>query len=165
MSAIVIKNRRNDSTLWEGEAESRGAAALKAFASGVNLTGADLTRANLSDAALRDADLRSIRADFFDVLMVVPREVGGLRAALVEGRIDGSTYTGDCACLVGTIAHVAGLDHCKIPGLKPNSSRPAERWFFAIQPGDTPETSQVAAITLEWIDQFLAVAGEPAATA
>lgn len=37
-----------------------------------------------------------------------------------------------------------------------NSARPAERWFLQLRPGDTPATSEVARITLEWIDTWLA---------
>jgi hypothetical protein len=32
--------------------------------------------------------------------------------------------------------------------------RPAERWFMNIKPGDTAETSQVVAITLDWVAEF-----------
>ena len=33
-----------------------------------------------------------------------------------------------------------------------DSSSPRERWFLTIREGDTPENSNVAKITLEWID-------------
>jgi hypothetical protein len=41
------------------------------------------------------------------------------------------------------------------PGLTPNSVRPAERWFTAIRPG-MPSTHPVVALTLHWIDEWLA---------
>lgn len=44
-----------------------------------------------------------------------------------------------------------------IPGLAPDSSRPAERFCLAIREGKTPETSQVAAIAVAWIEEFAAL--------
>jgi hypothetical protein len=65
-------------------------------------------------------------------------------------------YEGDCCCLVGTIANACGAPYRTLAGgLTPNSSRPAERWFLGIKPGDTPETSQIVAITVGWIDEFV----------
>ena len=80
----------------------------------------------------------------------------GLRAAIAEGRIDGSTYEGDCACLVGTLANVRHVRYDAIPSLRPNSSRPIERFFLAIRKGDTPETSTFSRLALEWTDEWLA---------
>ena len=74
----------------------------------------------------------------------------------MDGKIDGSTYEGDCACLVGTLANVRQCKYEAIPSLTPNSSRLAERFFLAIKPGDTPEKSQAAKLALEWIDRWLA---------
>ncbi len=82
-------------------------------------------------------------------------EVDGLRLAIAEGRIDGSTYTGKCACLVGTIANVRGADTDSLGTLAPNSSRPIERFFLAIGEGDTPETSVFSRLALDWCDQWL----------
>ena len=132
-------------------ADLSGADLSDADLSGADLSGADLSRANLSRA-----DLKAIRADFFDVLVSAPREVPALRNALVSGQIDGSTYQGDCACLVGTIANARSCDAFDMPDLKPDSYRPAEMWFLAIRKGDTPTTNPVAMITLDWIDKFLA---------
>jgi hypothetical protein len=82
--------------------------------------------------------------------------VEGLRKALVEGRVDGSTYTGKCACLVGTIANVRGCRTDELPVLKPQAYRPAERFFLGISKGDTPEKNQFSKLALEWVDQWLA---------
>jgi hypothetical protein len=138
----------------------------KADLTRANLTGADLTRANLTKADLTRADLTKadlscIREDFQLVLDSAPAEVVGLRLAVTEGRIDGSTYTGDCACLIGTIANVRQSDFYELPGLVPNDDRRAERWFLAIHRGDKPESSQIAAITLGWIDEWIADRREP----
>ena len=127
-----------------------------------NLRGADLCSADLRDADLRDADLRganlsSIRSDFWDVLLRAKNEIAGLRLALVEGRVDGSTYEGECACLVGTIANVKHCAYQAIPNLMPDSNRPIERFFVAIRKGDTPEKNQATKIAIDWIDEFTAL--------
>lgn len=94
-----------------------------------DLTGADLTRA--------ENDLRRILDLSF-------AEVPALLAALREGRVNGQVYRGPCACLVGTIAIARRVDVSNLPeGLRPNSDRPAERWFLAIKEGDTAEKSNV----------------------
>jgi uncharacterized protein YjbI with pentapeptide repeats len=117
-----------------------------------NLSAADLSAANLSDADLRAANLKPIRADFYDVLAWAPSEVPGLIAALKEGRVDGSTYTGTCACLVGTIANIRGVD---VDVLPQDSYRPIERFFMSIRKGHTPENNQHSAIALEWAQSWL----------
>jgi len=128
----------------------------KADLSWANLSKADLSKANLSEANLSKADLSFIRDDLWAVLSSAPHEVEGLRQALVDGKVDGSTYTGDCACLVGTIANVAKCNYEGLPILKPNASRPAEKFFLTICPGQTPETHQPTRLVVEWIDQWLA---------
>ena len=176
MPRITIKHRFTQATIFECEAEDLRDAVVKAVAgraslagaslAGANLTGASLAMANLSganlagaDLAMADltgADLTPIRDDIWAVLSASPSEVDGLRAAIAEGRIDGTTYSGECACLVGTIANLHHCDEYSLPILKPNSSRPAERFFLAIRLGDTPKTSQFSALALEWVDQWLA---------
>jgi hypothetical protein len=139
--------------------------------SGANLSGANLSGANLSDAYLRDANLRGaylsganlsdaylrgFKADVFDVLLRAPNEAQGVRDALIAGRVDGSVYEGECACLVGTIGKVRGVAYSDLGhGLKPDAGRPAEQWFMAIKRGDTPGSSSVVKITVEWVDEFL----------
>jgi hypothetical protein len=133
---------------------------------GADLYGADMCGANLRAANLYGADLHGaknlkyaigidvFRADLFDVLLRAPKEVPGLVAALKAGKVDGSVYEGECACLVGTIANVRQCKHTEIPNLKPDSERPAERWFIGIKQGDTPETSEIVKLTLGWIEEF-----------
>jgi len=133
-----------------------GASLVGARLDGARLDGASLVGARLDGASLDGARLGPIRGDFFDILLRAPNEVAGLRAALVEGRVNGSTYTGECACLVSTIANVRHTDYQRLGnGIKPDSGRPAEIWFMAIRKGDTPETNQVSAITVAWVDEFL----------
>jgi uncharacterized protein YjbI with pentapeptide repeats len=123
---------------------------------GANLQGANLQGANLRGANLRDANLTPIRDDFWAVLSAVPCEVLALRAALATGRVDGSTYSGDCACLVGTIANARGCDYSDLGALKANAARPAERFFLAINRGDTPATNQASKLAVEWLDEWVA---------
>jgi hypothetical protein len=123
--------------------------------SGANLRGAYLRGAYLRAANLSAANLTPIRDDFYAVLSSVPAEVPSLIAALKGGRVDGSTYEGECACLVGTIANARGCEYSMIPDLKPDHSRPAERFFLAIQEGDTPETNQFSALAVEWAETWL----------
>ncbi len=98
-------------------------------------------------------------------MLKLPTELENLRETLIAGKIDGSTYTGECACLAGTIAN-----HRKIEGIgngktiqengiafNVDSSSPRETWFMNIRKGDTPETNQCAKIALEWIDEAIAI--------
>ena len=138
------------------EANLVGANLVEANLREANLRGADLRGADLGGADLGGADLLPFRDDIWAVLSSAPAEVAGLRSAIAEGRIDGSTYEGACCCLVGTLANVRHCKYSEIPSLKPNSSRPAERFFAAIKAGDTPETSQFSKLALEWVDLWLA---------
>ena len=149
------------------------AVAARADLSSADLSYADLSYARLSSADLSSADhdprsgLFAIRADVWSVLDAAPAEVAGLRAAVADGRIDGTVYQGECACLVGTIAKVRGVDvyDDAAIGLPRNGSRPAEQWFIPIRRGDLPvdlttltepATEGVfrASKALAWIDQW-----------
>jgi uncharacterized protein YjbI with pentapeptide repeats len=158
------------------DANLRGADLYDANLRGADLYGADLRDANLRDANLRFADLydanlggadlcdaknvpQNILAPYRDdirkVLDTAPNEVYGLLQALWDGKVDGSTYTGECACLVGTLEKVRGKgSNVEIPNLEHNSSRPAEQWFLNIHKGDTPVTNPSAAfacaVIAEW---------------
>jgi uncharacterized protein YjbI with pentapeptide repeats len=120
----------------------------RADLSGVDLSGADLSRADLSRA-----NLSAIKNDLWSVLLQQKEEVLGLKNTLKLGNIDGSVYDGDCCCLIGTIGKVANCNYKNLK-VQPNPNRPIERWFLAIKKGDNPENSQVAKITLEWIEEF-----------
>jgi hypothetical protein len=92
-------------------------------------------------------------------------EIPFLRQTLLDGKIDGSTYSGDCACLAGTMAHAKQIDEydgeniqaCEGLVVPVNANSPREKWFMGIREGDTPETSQIAKITLLWIDEALLI--------
>ena len=141
-------------------ADLRGADLSSADLSSADLSSADLSSADLCGADLRGADLRGayllpIKADFIEVISQAPREVPALIEALKNGRVDGSTYTGECSCLVGTIATARGADVHDF-SIPTDSNRPAERFFMGIKKGDTPETNQVSALALEWATTWLA---------
>jgi len=127
-----------------------------AIKNSANLTDANLTRASLTDANLTAANLTKIRDDFWAVLCSAPREVPFLRDALINGRVDGTTYSGVCACLVGTIANARHTQHTNLDGLIPNAERAAERFFLAIREGDTPESNIFSKKAVEWVDQWFA---------
>ena len=135
--AVIFEHEKKNNTILE--------TVNAAFAADADLRRADLRRANLS----------TVKNDFFEILLNAKKEVPGLRQALINGKINGTTYSGECACLVGTIANVRGCKYENLEGINPNSSRPAEVWFLNIKEGTTPENSQVAEITLGWIDEFL----------
>ena len=150
-------------------ADLKGANLRGADLKGANLRGADLKGADLEGAYLKWADLKwaylkwanleganlsSIKNDFWEILLKTKNEIPGLKKALINGKIDGSCYEGECCCLVGTIAKLKQCEYRTLEGVAPNASRPAESWFTNIDPGDTPENSQVVKITLEWIEEF-----------
>lgn len=142
------------------EADFSGAKLFEVDFSGADIESVNFSKANLSGARysktnLHKANLQSIKLDFWGVLVLAPEEVAGLRLALVEGRVDGSTYEGACACLVGTIANVRRVRWRDLGRLRPDNERPAERFFLAIQEGDTPENNQVSAIVVAWIDEWI----------
>ena len=120
--------------------------------SGADLRGADLRGAVLSDAVLRGAVLSEIRNDLWDVLLRAQPEVPALLEALRSGRVNGSTYEGECACLAGTIANARHVPYRDLGFADP--SRPIERWFLGIKEGDTPENNQIAKIAEVWIVEF-----------
>ena len=160
---IEIKNRWTGKLIFEYESENNTIkeTVLKAIEAKANLSWANLSKADLSEANLSWADLSVIKADFLYVLLNAKKEVGFLKQAVIDGKIDGSTYSGECRCLSGTIEKSAiihnGQDQEKnvkrILDCRA-STRPAERFFLAIRPNDTPENNQASKIVLGWIEQF-----------
>jgi hypothetical protein len=159
-------------------ADLSGADLSGAYLSGAYLRRADLSGAYLSGAYLRGADPRGadlsgaldfVKQDFFAVLDNAPAEVKGLEVALQEGRINGSAYEGECACLVGTIAKVRGVKYDLLPGITPDSNRPAEEWFIPISQGDVPDPESLKPhiqapdgwVSKETWDRLVAEAGGP----
>jgi uncharacterized protein YjbI with pentapeptide repeats len=133
---------------------------------GANLCGADLCGANLRGADLRGADLRYFRADFIAEVLKLPAELDNLRGAIIAGRIDGSTYSGECACLAGTLAKAHFGNDVEYNGddipldvltFVADSRSPREQWFMLIGVGDTSKTNQASKIALEWLDEAIAM--------
>jgi uncharacterized protein YjbI with pentapeptide repeats len=125
-----------------------GANLAGAYLAGAYLAGANLAGAYLADAYLAGANNETVIADLAKVLSAARKEVLGLLRELRAGNVDGSTYEGSCACLVGTIANVRGTTYNALGiDLKPDPNRPVERWFMHIRPGMTPRNSPIVKMT------------------
>ena len=167
---FAIKNRFTGAVAFETELTAEvagmeyrfqlGFAVRAAVKSRADLSGADLSRANLSGANLSGADLETFRQDFIAEVLNMPTELDALRVAIIAGRIDGSTYSGECSCLAGTLASASGIDGYTgddIGDFRASTSSPREIWFATIKRGDTPETNPAAKIALEWLDHAITV--------
>ena len=126
---------------------------------GANLVGADLRGANLRGADFRGANLvganlTPIKNDMFILLLAAIGEIPALKLTLKEGRIDGSAYEGECACLCGTIEKTKDSNiRQRVYDLR-DSYRPIERFFLGIEKGNTPENNQFAKLAFDWIEEF-----------
>jgi len=123
---------------------------------GPDLIRADLTATVLGLANLRSSELEAIREDLWAVLSLAALEVPAIRAALVEGRVDGGTYYGECACLLGTIANARGCDIYSLESLRPAPDRPIEHFFLRINRGDRLRANPISRLIVQWIDEWRA---------
>src|SRR5438045_3852273 len=114
-----IKHRWNSEVLFSIETDSWRLAVEAAVKAGPNLSKADLSKANL----------RYIKHDVWGVIAHAIPEIPALRASLVEGRVNGSAYEGECACLCGTIANARKCSYKELDGITPDSDSMAERFF------------------------------------
>lgn len=85
------------------------------------------------------------------------------RVEVGEGRVDGSQYEGECACLVCTLANAANKPYSEaFPDC--SVSNPAEQWFAMIRKGDKAGDDTgggfAAQIALEWAEEFQALMGK-----
>ena len=146
-------------------ADLRGVDLQGAYLQGADLRGVDLQGAYLRGAYLRGVDLRGakniperyftmVRDDFWAVLCSSPKEVGGLKQAIIDGKIDGTQYEGNCVCLVGTIAKVKGVNYKELETLKADSNRLSELFFMNIEKGDTPKTNEFSKKVLGWLEEW-----------
>jgi hypothetical protein len=103
--------------------------------------------------ALSDTSGHPARRDLYVILDASPNEATGVLEALHDGQINGYTYAG---CLIGTIARLRGLTYTTVPGVTPNTTRPAELLFAHLRTGDTPATSPYAALAAGWIAEWMA---------
>ncbi len=136
-----------------------------------NLRSANLSSANLRSADLSYADLRGIAFENLpityinlcsrDMLFIfehLKAELPFLREKLIKGKVDGTQYAGECACLVGTLANAnGGLEKvCStIPFYDKGTHNPGEAWFLNIREGDTPKNNDFAKHALLLIDMIL----------
>lgn len=126
---------------------------------GADLEGAILEGVNLRGAILRGADLEGanlapIKDDLFAVLLRAIPEIPRFKHSIIEGRIDGSTYEGECCCLNGTLCKSENeLIRINVLTVR-DSERPIERLFLSIKKGDTPQTNPVLKLVLEWVEEF-----------
>jgi hypothetical protein len=138
---IQIKNRFTGNVLFEYKSEN-------------NTIKETVIQANLRSADLRSADLSVIKNDMFVVLLNGINEIKHLKQSLIDGKIDGSVYDGECACLNGTLCQTAyNGEKDRLISIR-DSARPIERFFLGISKGNTPENSQFSALALKWINEF-----------
>lgn len=121
-----------------------------------NLNWTDLKGASLDRANLVEANLRAIKHDVWGVLLHARAEVPFVRKAILSGKINGSIYAGECACLCGTIAQARQVSLRELDFIVDSNSL-AERFFLAINEGVTPDISPAARLALEWIDEFISL--------
>ena len=135
---------------------------------GAVLRGADLRDADLRGAVLRGVDFDKLPQDYInqcsrDMLFIfqcLKSELPAFRDKLIAGKINGSQYQGECACLVGTMANLKNTDVDKvcsaIPFYEKGTHNMGESWFLAIKKGDTPENSGFSKHVLALVDMVLA---------
>ena len=156
----------NLSEAYLSEADLREAYLSEADLRGANLRGAYLRGADLSEIGIDDMEevpeslWAHFAKDILYVLLNTRSEVPGLRKLLIEGKVSGTTYEGECCCLVGSLNNVAQngtVDHyCErhIPFYMKGLHNPCETWFYQIRTGDTPENSIFSRKVVELIDRF-----------
>ncbi len=124
------------------------------------LSGADLCDTDLSGADLSGAKLRRAKEDFLREVLKMPGELEFLRDAIRNGKINGSVYEGECACLAGTLSKATGKSWSIFKDDSPiaiDAFSPRERFFMGIAEGDTPETNPISAIALEWTNKAISI--------
>ena len=130
-------------------------------------SGANLRGAYLSDANLRGHDEKTLPIQYInlcsrDMLFVfqhLKHELPYLREKLIEGKVNGSQYEGECACLIGSLGK--GKMDCvrkvvsAIPYYDMGTHNYGEQWFLAIKEGDTPKNSFFVKHAVKLIDSVL----------
>ena len=125
-----------------------------------NLYCADLRRADLNYAKLSGANLSGAKEDFLREVLKMPGELEFLRDAIRNGKINGSVYDGECACLAGTLSKATGKSWSIFKDDSPieiDASSTLARFFMGIAEGDTPETNPISAIALEWTNKAISI--------
>ena len=89
------------------------------------------------------------------------KDIQELKKRVIEGRIQGTQYAGECACLIGTLYQSEGLSDeqefakSHIPYYECGTHNPSEQLFWQIRKGDKPETNQFSQIALDVINEVL----------
>jgi len=128
-----------------------------------NLRWSDLRWGNLRWSNLRWSDVAPARSDFLSEVLKLPNELEFLRDALKAGKVDGSTYVGECRCLAGTLAKAKGVKNYNGENIKnglmfhADAGSPREVFFRAISKGDTPKKNPACKIALEWTEEAIAI--------
>jgi len=125
-----------------------------------NLYCADLRRADLNYAKLSGANLSGAKEDFLREVLKMPGELEFLRDAIRNGKINGSVYDGECACLAWTLSKATGKSRSIFKDDSPieiDASSTLARFFMGIAEGDTPETNPISAIALEWTNKAISI--------
>lgn len=133
-----------------------------------NLEGANLHNTVLEETIIQGAVLKAAKipnqwievckADTFEILKQLHGDAAFLKRALVEGKVDGSTYRGKHACLVGTLANASRedlRDFCRKRKYDSSLYRYGEQWFYQIRLGDTPQNNLFARHALVWCEEIL----------
>jgi len=150
-------------------ADLGGAYLRGAYLRGAHLGDVDLRDVDLRGAYLRGADLRGAKnipqsyinqcsRDMLFIFSYLKKELPFLREKLVEGKVDGTQYEGECCCLIGTLANEdGGVDKVcsNIPYYEKGLHNYGEQWFFNIRPGDTPENNEFASHAVKLIDEII----------
>jgi hypothetical protein len=140
------------SVLWESEKDTIKEAVLEKFARDADLCGANLEN-------LPQDWINQCSRDILFILGCLKTEVPALRKMLIEGKVDGSQYEGECACLIGSLANAdGGLEKvCQaIPFYERGTHNYGEQWFLNIHKGDTPETNAFSKHAVALCDMVLA---------
>lgn len=98
----------------------------------------------------------------FDIILDTfgtPEAIADLRQHVVEGKIEGNTYYGECACLFGTLANFLKGEEpdemsLRVWNVLESGITPAERLFLYINKNNTPEDNPVSKLVVDWIDQY-----------
>ena len=169
-SANLIAANLSDANLSGADlrgADLRGANLSDASLRGADLSGAYLIGADLSDANLSSEQLERFKQDFIAEVLKLPNELEFLREAIINGKIDGSVYRGDCACLAGTLSKAYDKEKYSNGNsddidlgkfcFRANSRSPREQWFMLIREGYTPNNNKASKLALGWLDEAIAM--------
>jgi hypothetical protein len=135
-----------------------------------NLRSANLSSANLSFADLRFTNLRftnlrfaknwqntewanQAKQNILYILSYFPTEVQGLKDKIIAGKINGTQYSGECCCLIGTLGDEKACN--VIPYYTKGLHNLGEQLFFQIRQGDTPENNEFSKLAVEICNEAL----------